>query len=92
MIEKSEEYDGTAEKTAQSGSECSDLLSDIECSCLIYAARYAHTRNTGAAAQVVSVILSSWHRIPQRVRGQLKREAGSDAICNAHDWAKLFGR
>ena len=57
---------------------------------LVYAARYAHTRKTGAALQVVSAIIAGWHDINPHTQQQLIREARNEATTNPEDWARLF--
>ena len=60
-----------------------------EASVYIYAARYAHTRSTGAALQVVNTILANWDRFDAQAKEQLKREA-AEATCNKEDWKRLI--
>lgn len=64
-------------------------LTDHEQSAIVFAARYAHTRRTGAAFMVVNAILSSWDKLKKSTKFQLKREADSDATCNFSDWKRL---
>ncbi len=66
-------------------------LSPAEQAVLVFAARYAHTRQTTAAGMVVCNILKNWDRIPAHTQEQLKREALA-ATCNLDDWAKLTGK
>lgn len=66
------------------------ILSVGEQSCLVFAARYAHTRNTGAASMVVNTILENWDRLIPETQEQLKREAEYEATCNFEDWGKLI--
>lgn len=61
-------------------------------SCLLYAARYAHTRNTSASYQVVNSIMWHWDQLDDRIKEQLQREARSDAIYNMEDWDTLISR
>jgi len=56
---------------------------------LIFAARYAHSRNTAAAFVVVGQILANWHMLSKSTKEQLKREAKNEAVYNLSDWAKL---
>jgi hypothetical protein len=67
------------------------LLSEGEQSCLVFAARYAHTRNTGAALMVVSTILYKWDRLTLETQVQLKREA-KEATYNLEAWQKLLDK
>lgn len=69
-----------------------DLLSGPEQTCLIFAARYAHTRNTGAACLVIAAILKNWGRLSELVQLQLKREAKNEATCNMEDWRRIIDR
>ncbi len=57
----------------------------------IYAARYAHNRNTGAAMQVVNAILQLWDRFNYVDQQQLKREA-KEAAFNIEDWQRILDR
>jgi hypothetical protein len=66
-------------------------LTPAEQTCLIFAARYAHHRNTGAALMVVNAILQNWDRITPRVREQLQREA-EEATYNLEDWRLVINR
>jgi len=61
-------------------------------SCLLYAARYAHTRPTGAAYQVVSSIMWYWDQLDDSIKVQLKEEASKEATCNRQDWNILINR
>lgn len=69
-----------------------DLLSVGEQSCLVFAARYAHTRETGAAAMVVDTALLNWDRLIPETQAQLQREAAHEATCNMEDWKRLIYR
>ena len=61
-------------------------------SCLVYAARYAHTRNTGVSFQVVSTIMWQWDYLDYSTKMQLKKEAKAEATCNMEDWNVLINR
>jgi len=61
-------------------------------SCLVMAARYAHTRPTGAAFQVVNSIMCFWNQLDDSIKVQLKEEASSEATCNMEDWNILINR
>lgn len=54
----------------------------------VYAARYAHHRNTGAALQVVTAIKDLWHKIPEVDQMQIVSES-NEATCNEHEWEDL---
>ena len=57
---------------------------------LVMAARYAHTRQTGAALQVVNAIKNHWDNINEQTQKQIISEAMNEATCNSEDWAKLL--
>ena len=61
-------------------------------SCLLYAARYAHTRSTGAAFQIVSSIMWYWDQLDDSIKVRLQKEASSEATCNMEDWNILINR
>ena len=52
---------------------------------LIFAARYAHNRNTGAALAVCRAIENEWRYITRETQEQLQRES-YEATCNIEDW------
>jgi len=52
---------------------------------LIFAARYAHNRNTGAALAVCRAIEKEWDNLSQNDQMQLQRES-YEATCNNEDW------
>lgn len=64
-------------------------LTNGEENTLVFAARYAHNRRTGAALQVVKEILNKWVRISDFTKEQLKREAKEASLLN-EDWALLI--
>jgi len=57
-------------------------------SIIVYAARYAHTRNTGASLQVVNYILRVWQDLSDDTCKQLARES-TEATCNKNDWIRI---
>ena len=57
-------------------------------SMLIFAARYAHTRNTSAAFMVVRNIIDGWSDLSDNTRDTLIRES-HEAIYNKEDWQML---
>ena len=61
-------------------------------SCLVYAARYAHTRKTAASYVVVSSILHHWDELDDRIKKNLIKEAKMEATCNMEDWDRLINR
>lgn len=70
----------------------SRMLSGPEQSCLVFAARYAHARFTGASCFVVEAILKNWDRLSESTQAQLKREAKNEATCNMEDWQRVIDR
>ena len=65
------------------------MMSDID-SIAVFACRYAHTRQTGAALMVVKTLIAQKHLICKNTMDQIVREAKSDATCNIDDWAMLI--
>ena len=57
----------------------------------IFAARYAHNRNTGAAYAVVQRILAAWDTLDLPTRKQLIREASEATHCK-EDWQMLIDK
>ena len=66
----------------------SDSLGTI----LVFAARYAHSRKTGGAQQVVRSILKSWDLLDLKTKEQLVREAKNQATCNHEDWQLIIDK
>ena len=58
----------------------------------VFAARYAHTRFTGAEHRVVSDIFRNWDSISESTRLQLRVEAKKEATCNLEDWKRLIDK
>ena len=65
-------------------------LTPAEQTCLVFAARYSHDRNTSAALIVVNTILQNWDRLTQHTKEQLFRDARADATCNLGDWYRMY--
>ena len=63
-------------------------MTTYEESMLVFAARYAHHRNTGASLMVVNEIISKWPDISESTRRQLVREA-QEATYNHDDWRQM---
>ena len=78
------------ERGFNAGIAKSDLIADDFASMLVYAARYAHSRNTGAAYQVVNVIERNWHMFNDDLKALLIRES-NEAAFNFEDWERLRG-
>jgi hypothetical protein len=55
---------------------------------IIFAARYAHNRPTGASYPVCRVIIAEWNNMSRCDQIQLQRES-LDATCNDKDWAEI---
>lgn len=55
---------------------------------LVFAARYAHDRNTGAALAVVSAVKHFWPCLNESTRDMLVRES-HEATCNLEEWEEL---
>ena len=66
----------------------SENLSQCEEAVLVYAARYARGRHTGAALPVVSAIIANLDRISDHAKSALLREHG-EAVYNLDDWERL---
>ena len=66
------------------------LLSHQEQACLVFAARYAHTRETAAAYYVVNAIIKNWDNLSLKTKKQLKQEAKNESTCNYSDWNRLI--
>ncbi len=64
-------------------------MTNYENGVYIYAARYAHKRNTGAALQVVSSIVKNWDKLSIETQLQLQSEAVEDATFNLDYWDEL---
>ena len=64
------------------------VSSELGCM-LVYAARYAHSRQTGAANQVVNAILNNWDSLTERHKLQICEEATNEATCNLTDWGRI---
>jgi hypothetical protein len=63
-------------------------LSPAMQSCLVFAARYAHRRDTGAAFLVVSAIKEQWNNLGAFTKLQIECES-NEATKNPNDWANL---
>jgi len=57
-------------------------------SCIVFAARYAHSRNTGAALSVINAIKANWDKLDEGTKEDLRRES-HEATENLHDWSEL---
>ena len=65
------------------------VTKDIE-NLLVFACRYCHSRQTGAALMTVKVLIHHWDEITPRTQATIIKEATSDATCNIEDWLMLI--
>jgi hypothetical protein len=65
-----------------------DKLNRMLQNSLVYAARYAHGRNTGAALQVCMAIVYYWDQLDGDVQNNLYRES-FEAEHNTVEWETL---
>lgn len=61
-------------------------------SCLVFAARYAHARNTGACVHVVNAIIDNWDNLSETTKEQIKTEASEEALYSLDEWQKIIDR
>ncbi len=66
-------------------------MSDYAQTCLLFAARYAFNRKTGAAYVVIKVINREWDNLSKELKQQLKREA-SKATANKDEWKEIVDK
>lgn len=66
-----------------------DMLPENIQGCLVYAARYAHNRHTGAALQIIKTIKSCWHQLSARTQKDLIEES-YEATTNLDDWRAFW--
>lgn len=64
------------------------LFSSAMQTALVFAARYSHDRNTGAATMVIRALRESWSRLEQHNRVQILRET-REAVYNTHEWQEF---
>ncbi len=67
-------------------------MTDYEASVYLFAARYARTRNTGAALIVVNNIIAAWDEIPHRVLKKIISETRQEAEYCVEDWNLLIDK
>ncbi len=65
-----------------------DLLAARMQTALVFAARYAHNRETGAAMAVVRALESCWNQLNAHTKAQILAET-HDATCNHAEWERL---
>jgi len=63
-------------------------MTPIEENMIVFAARYAHGRNTGAALQVVKHILNVWDELSYRTKDHLISESNEASYC-LDEWEML---
>lgn len=56
---------------------------------IIFAARYAHNRPTGAALAVVNYAKENWDKLSDQTKNFLVEESEMMATCNLEDWREL---
>lgn len=66
----------------------SERLNRMLQNCLVYAARYSHHRNTGAAMQVCMSIMYYFDQLDNDIKDNLYRES-FEAVYNLDDWYSL---
>ena len=86
MSEKSEKENEQAASSGLDDPPCS-LPHQVQ-SCFVFAARYAHHRNTGAALATVRGLELVWHQLSESTREQIIRET-EEATVNLSDWLRL---
>lgn len=62
----------------------------VEESILVFAARYAHHRSTGASLNVIHNIIAAWDDLSATTQSQILRER-KEATFNQDDWKRLDG-
>jgi len=65
-----------------------ECLSRCEESSYVFAARYAHSRNTGAAHMVVKALMVNWAAFSEQTKNQILKET-FEATHNDSDWTAL---
>lgn len=63
---------------------------DLECTALVFAARYCHNRSTGGTLDVVKCLIANWHRVNERTQEQILKESDVWGVTNQEDWLKLY--
>jgi len=63
---------------------------DLECTALVFAARYCHNRTTGGTLKVVKYMIANWTRINERTQEQILKESTVWGVTNKEDWLKLY--
>ncbi|KZX82875.1 hypothetical protein A3715_18545 [Oleiphilus sp. HI0009] len=64
-----------------------DPLNEIDTLC-IFAARYAHNRNTGAALATVRSLIAQWDKLKPTTKEQIIKESHEATTC-IEDWVLL---
>ena len=64
-------------------------MNKLEEDILVFAARYAHTRNTYAALVVIEHAIDVWDKLSHHTKEQLIREARNEAIYHQPKWEYL---
>ena len=63
-------------------------MTSAENTCFVFAARYAHTRNTAGAYAVVTGLKAVWGDLDTPTRAQIVKES-HEALYNLNDWDDL---
>lgn len=63
---------------------------DLECTALLFAARYCHDRSTGGTLAVVTCLIANWQRINGRTQEQILKESDVRGVTNKEDWQLLY--
>ena len=67
-----------------------ELLSQLEQTAYVFAARYTHNRNTGGTSAITRALAMVWDRLSEQTRKQIEKEAFEEATANRDDWEKFF--
>lgn len=63
-------------------------MTQLEETMIVFAARYAHKRNTGGALMVVTRALNVWDKLTENTKRKLYDESREAQYCK-EDWQKL---
>lgn len=78
----------TCNRYSPNGKE--ENMISVEESILVFAARYAHHRSTGASLNVIHNIIAAWDDLSTTTQSQILRER-KEATFNQDDWKRLDG-
>jgi hypothetical protein len=57
---------------------------------MVFACRYAHTRQTGAALMVCKAVIAMRDELSAQAKAQIIEEAENEATCNRDDWLAMI--